>query len=183
MDAPLRPKSNSSLDTEYVMSARTRPESQNASSDPEQRLRDLGLTLPAPAAPVAAYVPVRRAGSLLFVSGQIPMRDGRLIAQGRVPADVSVELAQECARQCTLNALAAVKAATGSLDAISQVVRVGCFVCCEPGFHAQPTVANAASQLLEQVFGDAGRHARAAVGSIDLPLGAPVEIEFLFEVA
>ncbi len=151
--------------------------------DPEHRLRELGLALPAPAAPVAAYVPTKRVGSLVYVSGQIPMREGRLIAQGCVPTDVSVEVAQECARQCTLNALAAVKAAVGSLAAVKQVVRVGCFVCCEPGFHAQPTVANACSQLLEQVFGEAGRHARAAVGSIDLPLGAPVEIEFLFEVA
>lgn len=149
---------------------------------PEKRLASMGLSLPAPAAPVAAYIPARRAGNLLYVSGQIPMRDGKLIAQGRVPTEVSIEEAQSCARQCTLNALAAAKASLGSLDAIAQVVRVGCFVCCEAGFHAQPTVANAASQLLEQVFGEAGRHARAAVGSIDLPLGAPVEIEFLFEV-
>ncbi len=151
-------------------------------TDPESRLAALGLKLPEPPKPVAAYIPFRRTGNLLFVSGQIPMRDGRLIAQGRVPGEVSIEQAKECARQCVLNALAVVKSATGSLASVSQVVRVGVFVCCEPGFHAQPQVANGASELLVEVFGDTGRHARAAVGSIDLPLGAPVEVEFLFEI-
>lgn len=151
--------------------------------DPEARLAELGLALPEAPRPVAAYIPSRRAGNLLVVSGQIPLRDGKLLHQGRVPADVTIEQARECARQCTLNGLAVVKAAAGSLAAVRQVVRVGAFICCEPGFHAQPQVANGASELLVQVFGEAGRHARAAVGSIDLPLGAPVEVEFLFELA
>ncbi len=159
---------------------------QPASDDrptPESRLAELGLTLPEAPKPVAAYIPARRAGPFLFVSGQIPISQGKLIAQGRVPTEVSLEQAQACARQCVLNALAVAKAAAGSLSAIKQVVRVGVFVCCDAGFHDQPKVANGASELLEKIFGEAGRHARAAVGSIDLPLGAPVEVEFLFEMA
>jgi enamine deaminase RidA (YjgF/YER057c/UK114 family) len=152
-------------------------------ASPDARLAELGLQLPEPPKPVAAYIPVRRTGNLLFVSGQIPMADGKLLHQGRVPAEVSIEQAKACARQCVLNALAIVKGHTGSLDTVKQVVRVGVFVCCEPGFHAQPQVANGASELLQQVFGERGQHARAAVGSIDLPLGAPVEVEFIFEVA
>lgn len=151
-------------------------------SDPESRLEALGIVLPAPAKPVAAYIPTRRTGNLIFVSGQIPMKDGQLLAQGRVPTDVPLEKAAECARQCVLNALAAVKAQAGTLAAVRQVVRLGVFVCSEPGFHDQPKVANGASELLVQVFGEAGRHARAAVGSIDLPLGAPVEVEMIVEV-
>lgn len=150
--------------------------------DPEARLTELGLKLPSPSKPVAAYIPCRRAGSLLFVSGQVPFRDGQLIAKGVVPGQVSIETAQECGRQCVLNGLAAAKAELGTLSSIRQVVRVGVFVCSEAGFFDQPKVANGASELLVQVFGDAGRHARAAVGSIALPLGAPVEVEFLFEV-
>ncbi len=150
--------------------------------DPEARLRALGHSLPEIAKPVAAYVPSVRTGTLVFISGQIPVRDGRLLAQGRVPGEVSLETARACAVQCTLNALAALKAEAGSLDRVARVVRLGCFVACEPGFHEQPMVANGASELLLEVFGDAGRHARAAVGSVDLPLGVPVEIEFLFEL-
>lgn len=150
---------------------------------PEERLARLGLTLPSPPAPVAAYIPSRRVGNLLFVSGQIPLRDGQLMATGAVPDPVSLETARECARQCVLNGLAVANAAAGSLSAIRQVVRIGVFVCCRPGFNQQPKVANGASELLVEIFGEAGRHARAAVGSIDLPLGAPVEVEFLFELA
>lgn len=152
-------------------------------ADPEARLAELGLKLLEPPKPVAAYIPARRVGSLLFISGQIPMAEGKLVHQGRVPADVSIEQARACARQCVLNALAIVKGHAGALSAVKQVVRVGVFVCCEPGFHAQPQVANGASELLQQIFGERGQHARAAVGSIDLPLGAPVEVEFLFEIA
>jgi enamine deaminase RidA (YjgF/YER057c/UK114 family) len=151
-------------------------------TDPEARLTALGLALPEPAKPVAAYIPARRSGNLLFIAGQIPLRSGKLIAEGPVPSKVSPEIARECARQCVLNGLAAVKAALGSLAAVKQVVRVGVFVCSDAGFTAQPQVANGASELLVEVFGEAGRHARAAVGSIALPLGAPVEVEFLFEV-
>ena len=152
------------------------------SQDPEARLRELGFTLPEVAKPVAAYVPAVRTGDLVFISGQIPIREGSLLAQGRVPNEVSMEQARECAVQCTLNALAALKADAGSLDRVARVVRLGCFVACEPGFHEQPKVANGASELLQAIFGERGRHARAAVGSVDLPLGVPVEIEFLFEL-
>jgi enamine deaminase RidA (YjgF/YER057c/UK114 family) len=153
-----------------------------AQTTPEARLSQLGLVLPEPTKPVAAYIPTKRTGSLLFVSGQIPMKAGKLLGEGPVPSRVSPELARECARQCILNALAAAKAALGSLDAIRQVVRVGVFVCSDPGFTAQPQVANGASELLVEIFGEAGRHARAAVGSVALPLGAAVEVEVLFEV-
>ncbi len=149
---------------------------------PEQQLVSLGLVLPIPAAPVAAYIPSRLAGNLLYISGQIPFLDGTLMATGRVPTEVPLELARACARQCTLNGLAGARAALGSLDRIRQVVRVGCFVACENGFGDQPKVANAASELLVEVFGEAGRHARAAVGTNALPLNVPVEVEFLFEV-
>ena len=151
--------------------------------DPESRLASLGLALPEPYAPVASYIPARRTGTLLFIAGQIPLRAGKLIAEGPVPSRVSPEQARECARQCVLNGLAAAKAAVGSLGAIRQVVRGGVFVCSDPGFTAQPQIANGASELLVETCGEAGRHARAAVGSVALPLGAPVEVEFLFEVA
>ncbi len=152
------------------------------SPDPEAVLARLGLALPTPAAPVAAYIPSRLAGNLLFISGQIPIRDGKLMATGPVPSAVSLEVARACAAQCTLNGLAATKAALGSLTRVHQIVRVGCFVACDNGFGDQPKIANAASELLMEVFGDAGRHARAAVGTNALPLNVPVEIEFLIEV-
>ena len=142
----------------------------------EAVLAELGLKLPEAPKPVAAYIPWRRAGNLLFISGQIPMRDGQLIAKGSIPGQVSIEQGQECARQCILNALAVIKSAVGSLDAVKQVVRVGVFVCSEPGFYDQPKVANGASDVLVEVFGEAGKHARAAVGVVELPLGAPVEV-------
>lgn len=153
-----------------------------AMTSPERRLAELGLTLPTPAAPVAAYIPTRRSGSLLFVAGQIPLRDGKAIATGIVPTSVSLETARECARQCALNGLAAARAALGSLDRIQHVVRIGVFVASEPTFTDHPKIANGASELLVEIFGEAGKHARAAVGSSSLPLGVPVEIEFLFEV-
>lgn len=149
---------------------------------PEQRLAELKLTLPAVAKPVAAYLPFRRSGNLLFIAGQIPMREGALIAKGAVPSQVSIEQAVECARQCVLNGLANIKAAVGSLSHVKQFVRIGVFVCSDAGFYEQPKVANGASELLAQIFGEAGQHARAAVGSIALPLGSPVEIEFVVEV-
>lgn len=149
---------------------------------PEAILADLGLVLPPPPKPAGAYIPTRRSGNLLFVAGQIPMESGNMIATGNVPGRVSLETAQKCAVQCVLNALAAIKAEIGELNAIKQFVRLGVFVCSDPGFTEQPKVANAASELLVKLFGDRGRHARAAVGSVALPLGAPVEIEFLVEV-
>src|SRR5262245_21301232 len=150
--------------------------------DPESRLSELGLTLPPAPKPVATYIPFRRVGNLLFVSGQVAFKDGTLIAKGSVPGRVSLETAQECAKQCALNGLAVIKDAVGSLSSVHQIVRLGVFVCSEPGFTGQPKVANAASELLVAVFGDKGKHARAAVGSIALPLGSPVEIEFVVEV-
>lgn len=152
---------------------------------PSKRLADLGISLASPARPVAAYVPARRVGDLLYISGQIPLLDGKLLAQGAVPGQVSVDEALSCARRCAINGLAAAHAFLmneGGVDAIASVVRVGCWVACEPGFPDQPRIANAASELLIEVFGDAGRHVRAAVGSIALPLNSPVEIEFLFEI-
>jgi len=150
---------------------------------PEARLAELGLVLPTPPKPVAAYIPARRSGSLVYVSGQIPMENGNMIATGSLPNQVSMDVAHRCAVRCVLNGLAALKAEIGDLARVVKVVRVGAFVCSEPGFTDQPKVANAASELLVKVFGEAGQHARAAVGSVALPLGAPVEIEFLFEVA
>lgn len=149
---------------------------------PEQALAALGLVLPPAAKPVASYVPTVRTGNLLYVSGQVPIRGGQLIAKGAVPREVPVETALECARQCTLNGLAAAKDALGTLDAIKRVVRIGVWVCCKPGYSDQPKIANGASDLLVSIFGDTGKHARAAVGSVALPLGCPVEVEFLFEV-
>lgn len=150
--------------------------------DADAALQSLGLTLPAAPKPVAAYIPARRVGNLLYIAGQIPVENGQLIAKGAVPGEVSIEDAQRCAARCVLNGLAVVKAELGALNKVKQVVRVGVFVCSQAGFYEQPKVANAASELLVKVFGDRGQHARAAVGSIALPLGAPVEVEFLFEV-
>lgn len=149
---------------------------------PSEQLAALGIILPQPAKPVAAYVPAVRTANLLYISGQIPMKDGALMAKGTVPGAVSEEAARACARQCAINGLAAAAAALGSIDRIRRVVRLGVWVGSEAGFTGQPGVANGASELMVDVFGEAGRHARAAVGSVALPLGAPVEVEFLFEV-
>lgn len=150
---------------------------------PTEQLAQLGIVLPAPPKPVAAYIPFVRTGDLVFISGQIPLKDGALVAQGIVGKDVPPEVAKACARQCAINALAVVASAVGSLDNVKRVVRLGVFVASPPGFHGQPGIANGASELMVEVFGDAGRHARAAVGSSDLPLGAPVEVDAIFEVA
>lgn len=150
---------------------------------PEQRLSELGLALPPAPAPVAAYVPAVRTGNLVFVSGQIPFVDGELIARGRVPDVVDVEQAALAARACALNGLSVLAAQLeGGLSDVLRIIRIGVFVQCEPGFSGQPMVANGASELLVEIFGNAGRHARAAVGSIGLPLDATVEIELLAEV-
>ena len=150
---------------------------------PQERLTDLGLTLPEAPKPVAAYVPSVRTGNLLYISGQLPFRDGQLIAIGPVPSAVSIEQAQEAARQCVLNALAVLaEAVGGDLDRVRRIVRLGVFVASDPTFTDQPKVANGASELLQDIFGDLGRHARAAVGSVALPLGASVEVEMIAEV-
>ncbi len=148
------------------------------------RLADRHLTLPEPAAPVASYVPAVsvHSGAFVFISGQIPIKDGELLATGQVPTDVSVELAQACARQCVLNALAALQQEIGDLGRLRRVVRLGCFVAAPSDFIDHPKVANGASDLLLDLLDDDGKHARAAVGVPSLPLGVPVEIEFTFLV-
>ena len=147
------------------------------------RLEELDIVLPPPPAPVAVYVPAVRSGSLVFVAGQIPFRDGRLIAVGPVPSAASLETARDAARQCALNGLSvAADLLDGDVDRIRRIIRLGVFVCSDPGFTDQPKVADGASHLLGDLFGDAGRHARAAVGSIALPLGASVEVEMVLEV-
>jgi enamine deaminase RidA (YjgF/YER057c/UK114 family) len=151
-------------------------------ASPGERLRELGLTLPTVAAPAGAYVPARRSGSLVFTAGQVPFVDGVLPATGKVGAEVAPEQGYDLARICALNALAAVDGLVG-LDAVAGVVKVVGFVASAPGFTGQPGVVNGASDLLGAVFGDAGRHARSAVGVAELPLGAPVEVELVVELA
>jgi enamine deaminase RidA (YjgF/YER057c/UK114 family) len=146
------------------------------------RLAELGLTLPTVAAPVAAYIPAVRTGNLVWTSGQLPFVDGSLPVTGKVGAEVEAGRAQELARTCALNALAAIAAEIGDLDRVRRVVKVVGFVASAPGFFGQPGVINGASELLGQVFGDAGRHARSAVGVAVLPLDAPVEVEVVVEV-
>ncbi|MBI4728651.1 MAG: RidA family protein [Acidobacteria bacterium] len=149
----------------------------------ESRLAHLGIALPEPPAPVAAYVPWTRSGALVFVSGQLPFRGGALPRTGSVGAEVSADEAVEEARAAAINALAVLRAAAGSLDHVARVVKLTVFVASAPGFRAQPQVANGASELMAAVFGEAGRHAREAVGVAELPLGAPVEIELIAEIA
>jgi enamine deaminase RidA (YjgF/YER057c/UK114 family) len=149
----------------------------------EQRLAELGLTLPEVAAPLAAYVPAVRSGRHVFTAGQLPLVDGELLARGKVGGEVSADEAQACARQCALNALAAVANVTGSLDDVVRVVKATVFVASTPDFTGQPVVANGASELLGAVFGDAGVHARSAVGVPVLPIDAPVEVELVVEVS
>jgi enamine deaminase RidA (YjgF/YER057c/UK114 family) len=150
---------------------------------PEQRLADLGLEIPEVAKPVAAYVPAVRSGSYVYTSGQLPMLEGQLMMTGKVGGDVTAEEAVDCARQCALNALAAVKAEVGDLSRVTRVVKVVAFVASTPDFTGQPGVANGASELIGIVFGDTGQHARSAVGVPVLPLDAPVEVEILVEVS
>jgi enamine deaminase RidA (YjgF/YER057c/UK114 family) len=151
-------------------------------SDPIARLAELGLTLPPVVPPVAAYVPAVRSGHHVYVSGQLPMVDGKLAATGKVGADVTAEAAKELAARCALNALAAVDSIAG-LANVTRVVKVGGFVAAAAGFTAIPGVINGASELFGAVFGEAGRHARSAVGVAELPLDSPVEVDVIFEVA
>ncbi|MEU3272680.1 RidA family protein [Saccharomonospora sp. NPDC006951] len=146
------------------------------------RLSELGIRLPDVAAPVAAYIPAIRSGSHVFTSGQLPFVDGSLAASGKVGAEVSPEEAKQYARVAALNALAAVNGLVG-IDAVVRVVKVTGFVASAEGFTGQPAVINGASELLGEVFGEAGAHARSAVGVAELPLGAPVEVELVVEVA
>ena len=149
---------------------------------PSRRLADLGLSLPAVPAPVAAYVPAVRFEDVVYTAGQLPLVDGKLRAVGQVGAEVSVDAAGDCARIAALNGLAAVADLTGDLDVIVRILRVVVYVASAPGFTDQPLVANGASRLLGDIFDEAGRHARSAVGVVALPLGAPVEVELMVSV-
>jgi enamine deaminase RidA (YjgF/YER057c/UK114 family) len=150
-------------------------------ADIHARLAELGLTLPPVVAPVAAYVPAVRSGDHVYVSGQLPFVDGALPVTGKVGAEVTPERAKELAARCALNALAAIDDLVG-LPAVVRIVKVTGFVASAPGFTGQPGVINGASELLAEVLGDAGRHARSAVGVAELPLGTPVEVEIIAEV-
>jgi enamine deaminase RidA (YjgF/YER057c/UK114 family) len=147
-----------------------------------ERLAELGIELPPVVPPVAAYVPAVRTGNLVYTSGQLPMQSGSLAQTGKVGGQISPEEGKALARVCALNALAAVDSLVG-IDAVTRVVKVVGFVASAPGFNGQPGVVNGASQLFGDVFGDAGAHARSAVGVSELPLDAPVEVELIVEVA
>jgi enamine deaminase RidA (YjgF/YER057c/UK114 family) len=146
------------------------------------RLAELDLTLPTPAAPLAAYVPAVRTGNLVYTSGQLPLIGGQVTHAGKVGAEVTPEEAKTAARTCALNALAAIHALVG-VDSVTRVVKVVGFVASAPGFNGQPGVVNGASEFLGEVFGKAGTHARSAVGVFELPLDAPVEVELIVEVS
>ena len=146
-----------------------------------ERLRELGVVLPEVVAPLASYVPAVQTGNLVYTSGQLPMQGGKLVGTGKVGADVTPEEGSAMARICALNALAAVHALVG-VDAVTRVVKVVGFVASAPGFNGQPSVVNGASDLLAEVFGEHGAHARSAVGVGELPLDAPVEVELIVEV-
>lgn len=151
----------------------------------ESRLAELGHTLPAVPAPIAAYVPATQTGNLVFTSGQLPTVDGQLLATGLVGSgadDVDVETAKKCAERSGLNALAAVKSVVGDLDKVVRIVKVTGFIACRPDFTNHSAIVNGASELFGEVFGDAGKHARSSVGMAALPLGAPVEVEIVVEV-
>lgn len=148
----------------------------------EETLQSLGIALPAPPAPAGSYVPVVVTGSLAFVAGQIPVEAGQVKFRGKVGKDLPVEAGQQAARLCTINALAQLKVALGSLDRVRRVVKVTGFVNCYPDFAEQPKVINGSSDLLVQAFGEKGKHARAAVGVSSLPLDSAVEVEFIVEI-
>ncbi|HHW17971.1 MAG TPA: RidA family protein [Firmicutes bacterium] len=145
----------------------------------EQRLRDLGIELPPVAKPVAAYVPAVKVGRWVYISGQLSFRDGKLEKTGKVGKDLTLEEAYREARQCAINCLAALKSIAGDLDKVEKIVKVTGYVASAPGFNDQPKVINGASELLGEVFGEAGKHARAAVGVAELPLNAPCEVELV----
>jgi len=159
------------------------PEEPTPEPTPEERLQELGVTLPAPAVPVAAYIPSVQTGNLVYVSGQVPAVDGKPTHVGHLGGDVDLEAGRDAARTCAINVLAALKAELGELSQVRRIVKVTGFVACTPDFTDAPKVVNAASELFGEAFGDAGRHARAAVGVAALPLGVPVEVEAIVEVA
>lgn len=148
----------------------------------ERRIEELGIQLPDSSPPKAMYVPVKQAGNLLFVSGQVPVADGSMLYPGHVGDEVTLEQAQEAARQCTINMLSALRVYLGDLDKVKSIVKLQAFVNSKTGFNKQHIVVNAASQLLYDVFGEAGRHSRTAVGVNQLPMDAPIEIEAVVEI-
>jgi len=148
----------------------------------ESRLQELGLVLPVPPKPVATYIPAVRTGNLLFLSGVLPSRDGQLVMTGKLGQALSIEQGIEAAKIAVLNALAIVKMEAGSLDRVKRIVKMVGHIASAPGFTDQPQVLNGASDLLVEIFGDAGRHARVAVGAAELPRQAPVEIELIVEI-
>jgi enamine deaminase RidA (YjgF/YER057c/UK114 family) len=150
--------------------------------DVESKLRSLGLVLPEPPKPVASYIPAVRAGNLLFLSGTLPFVNGRIEKTGKVGSDLTTAEGREGAKIALLNALAIVKAELGSLERVARIVRMSVHVASAPGFREQPAVGNGASDLLVELFGEAGRHARLALGAAELPLGAPVELELIVQV-
>ena len=147
----------------------------------EERLAELGLTIPEVAMPAGAYVPAVISGNLVFTAGQIPLIEGKLMAEGRLGAEIGAEDGKQIAQRCALNAIAAVKSVLGDLGRVKRVVKVVAFVASTPEFTAQPAVVNGASELLQAAFGDAGVHARSAVGVAVLPLNSPVEVELVVE--
>ena len=147
----------------------------------EDKLKQLNITLPTPPKPAGSYIPVVTSGNLAFVSGQIPMQDGKVLYTGKVPSEKSIEDAQAAAKLCAINLLAQLKANLGSLDRITKIVRVSGFVNCTPEFTEQPKIINAASDLFFELFGDKGKHSRIAVGVSSLPLGSTVEIDMAVE--
>jgi enamine deaminase RidA (YjgF/YER057c/UK114 family) len=149
----------------------------------DSRLAELGLTLPGAAPPAGSYVPFVQSGTLLFVAGQIPLRDGEVVRRGHLGSDVTLQEGVEAARLCAINLIAQARAACGDLDRVRRVVKIGGFIAAAPTFIDHPKVLNGASELLVEVFGDCGRHARFAVGASSLPLGAAVEVDGIFEIA
>jgi enamine deaminase RidA (YjgF/YER057c/UK114 family) len=150
---------------------------------PEEKLKELGIELPEAPTPLGSYIPVLRAGSLVFLSGILPLKNGKLIRTGKVGDSVSLEEAQEDARQIVINAMSILKSNIGSFDKIRRCVKITGYVASDSGFTEQPKVLNAASDLLFEIFGEKGRHVRSAVGVNVLPLNSPIEIEFIFEVS
>lgn len=148
----------------------------------DEKLMELGLTLPAPPKPMATYIPAVRVGDLLFLSGVLPSRDGQLIMTGKLGQGLSIEQGMEAAKVAVLNALAIIRSEVGSLDRVKRIVKMVGHIASAPGFTDQPQVLNGASDLLVSIFGDAGRHARVAVGAAELPRQAPVEIELIVQI-
>ena len=150
---------------------------------PEEKIRELGIQIPRAPVPLGSYIPSLRTGNLIFLSGILPLKDGKLYKSGKVGENLSLAEAQECAKIAVINALSALKTQTGTLDRIHRCVKVTGYIASAKNFFEQPQVMNAASDLLYSIFGESGRHVRSAIGASVLPLNAPIEIEFIFEVS